>query len=285
MNFTWRSKSEVGMKNFGDWLKAIKARKLWFVFLFVSGTVYVMYYRFEIYDLSSINARNLIFILWLILILSPLFSEIEFLGVKVKKEVEKAKEEVKTSIQNLQTQITQFQLNSSVENHINLGNSILPTEQKIEELRVIVRELQGNSHSSAASSPENQINETDKNVYLFKVRLGIEVALRSLCEKLGYENKLPILKMIQLLNRAELINGVTSDLINQVCKIANRGVHGEIVSDEYLNFVKETYPEVQRQLKDASARLRYTVCPKCGYSGYSTYENSCPQCNSVYSDD
>lgn len=60
-------------------------------------------YRFDIYELKELNARNLIFILWLILLLLPLFSEMEFLGVKIKKEVQKETEEVKGLLQNLQT--------------------------------------------------------------------------------------------------------------------------------------------------------------------------------------
>ena len=91
--------------------------------------------------------------------------------------------------------------------------------------------------------------------------------------------------MIRLLNRAEVINGMTCDLIGQVIKITNRGVHGEIVSAEYVTFVEETYPEIMRQLKAASSRLVYITCPKCKYSGYSIYENVCPNCGYTHDDD
>ena len=61
--------------------------------------------------------------------------------------------------------------------------------------------------------------------------------------------------MMQHLKRAEVINGMTCDLISQIIKIANRGVHGEIVSAEYVNFVQETYPEIVRQLKEAYTQI------------------------------
>ena len=61
--------------------------------------------------------------------------------------------------------------------------------------------------------------------------------------------------MTQLLYRAEAIDGITCDLICQVNKIANRVVHGEIVSDKYLCFVKKTYPEIMRQIQEASLRV------------------------------
>ncbi len=94
------------------------------------SSTYVWCYRFDIYELKELNARNLIFILWLILLLLPLFSEMEFLGVKIKKEVQKETEEVKGLLQNLQTQVNQLQLTNSVANNINLSNATLTSEQK-----------------------------------------------------------------------------------------------------------------------------------------------------------
>ncbi|MFA0816215.1 MAG: hypothetical protein ACC608_10560 [Anaerofustis sp.] len=259
--------------------------KWWYISLFIGSSIYVFFNRKDIYDLNSLNVRNLIFIIWIVLLILPLFSEVELLGVKLKKEVEKAKEEVKVSLQNLQTQLTQIQLNNSIANNFSFTNGSLPSEQKIEELLQMVSELQKTTPNTEISMSDDQMYNNEKTLYLFKARLGTEMALRELCEKLGYENKISIMKMAEILNRAELINGTTCDLIGQVSKIANRGIHGEIVSDEYLNFVKETYPEIQRQLKIASDRLRYTVCPKCKYSGYSVHENVCPQCGYVHADE
>ena len=59
----------------------------------------------------------------------PLFSEMEILGIKVKKEVEKATEEVKESLKNIQTQIIQLQMNNSVSNKISIENTPLPSEK------------------------------------------------------------------------------------------------------------------------------------------------------------
>lgn len=54
----------------------------------------------------------------------------------------------------------------------------------------------------------------DKNVYLFKVRLDIETSLCEMCEKIGYTERMTIVKIVQLLNHAQVINGMTCDLIN-----------------------------------------------------------------------
>lgn len=79
-----------------DWVNEIVSyvkRKWWYLVLLFATTGFVVYYRnnVSIFELKEINAMNLIFILWLILLVFPLFSEMEFFGIKVKKEVEEAK--------------------------------------------------------------------------------------------------------------------------------------------------------------------------------------------------
>lgn len=243
------------MKLFMKKLWKLIKTKCWYIILLVLSSTYIWCYRFDIYELKELNARNLIFILWLILLLLPLFSEMEFLGVKIKKEVQKETEEVKGLLQNLQTQVNQLQLTNSVANNINLSNATLPSEQKIEELLQRVTELQASYPNSGTEVKDSVPKGEDKNVYLFKVRLDIETSLREMCEKIGHTERMTIVKMVQLLNHAQVINGMTCDLINQVNKIANRGVHGEIVSAEYIDFVEKMHPEIMRQLREASIQV------------------------------
>lgn len=274
------------LKSFGKKIWQCVKRKSWYTVLLIASSLYVWHYRLEIHQLKELNAQNLIFILWLLLLFWPLFSEMEFLGVKVKKEVEKATEEVKDTVHTLQTQISQLQMSNTVANNISLGNAPLPSEQKIEELLQIVRGLQA-THINAPVADNSIGIDGDKNVYLFKVRLEIETLLRELCEKTGHAEKMPIpmMRMVYILSKSEVINGMTCDLIGQVIKIANRGVHGEIISDEYITFVQESYPEIVRQLKFASSQLKYMTCPRCKYSGYSSNENMCPRCGYISDDD
>lgn len=227
----------------------------WYLVLLSASSLYVWYFRLDINQLKELNSKNLIFILWLVLLLLPLFSEMEFLGVKVKKEVEKATEEVKSSLEIIQRQVNQLQMTNSVANNINLTSPTLPSEQKIEELLEMVKELQPKHASESAEVSLSEVN--DKNVYLFKVRFCIEVVLQEMCVKMGYTENMPIIRMIQRLNHEEVINGITYDLLIQVCRIANRAIHGEEVSEEYMDFVEKTYPELIRQLRDASAKLEY----------------------------
>ena len=96
-------------------LLAFLKRKFWYIMLLFFSSVYVWNYRDEIHQLKEFNAQNLIFLLWLLLLLLPLFSEMEIFGVKLKKEVEKSKREIKDSISELKSQIIDMKINNSLE--------------------------------------------------------------------------------------------------------------------------------------------------------------------------
>ncbi len=275
-------------------------RKWWYLVLLIFSTIYVLYYRYDIYQFKELNAMNLIFILWLILLLRPLFSEMEFLGIKLKREVEKARAEVKENLNDLRLHIIDLKISNSNANTINFGNGFLPTEQKLKEL---VEEFITKSNSANSNIVEENVTpntdifkdtKVDSNInfdiaeesmYLFKVRLMLEKTLTDLCEKIDYDGHKSIHEMLRYLNRREVINGKAADLISQVLKIANRGIHGEIVSNEYIDFIKKVLPELKKQLNEINTSLKYCICPKCKYTGYSRFENVCPRCGFTSDDD
>lgn len=227
-----------------------------------------------------------------------MFSEIEILGVKLKREIEKTKEEVKEKINDLHMLITDLKITNSNANTINVGNGFLPSEQKL-------KELEGFISNSNRIDDKSEINSTAKinmapverfqsnikfeiaeeSTFLFKVRFMLEKTLTDLCEKTNYEGNKSTYEMIRYLIRSELINGKTADMLNQIIKISNRGVHGEIVSNEYINFIKKVLPELQKQLNEININLHYFVCPKCKNYVYSRYNNICTNCGFNNDDD
>ena len=150
----------------------------------------------------------------------------------------------------MEHQIEELKITNNIANHIQIGSPVLPSEEKLEELLQLVRGLQ-KKEDSLASMDEDEIPQ-DKAVYLFKVRLGIEKAINELYEPVRYDNdrrRVSLVYMTEHLVRHEILDGMTADLIFQVIKIANRGVHGEIISDEYIDFVRKVYPEIKTKLK------------------------------------
>ena len=263
----------------------------WYLILLSLSTIYITYYRDDIYQLEKLNAKNLIFIVWLVLLLFPLFSEMELFGLRLKREIDKAKAEVKENLNDLRMQIMELRISYSNANTINFGSDFLPNEHKLKKLiEEFITKSNSKSDNYGETSTISNIEEskgvpsdidfevTEESIYLFKVRLMLEKILADLCEKTNYNSNKSIHEMVRHLYRCELINCKIVDLINQIIKIANRGVHGEIVSSEYIDFIKKVLPELQKQLNEANTQLHYCNCPRCKYSGYSRFENVCPKC-------
>ena len=125
---------------------------------------------------------------------------------------------------------------------------------------------------------------SETSIYLFKVRLTLEKILSTLCEKLSYTGIPNTHRMLAHVVQSGLIDKKIADYISQVNAICNRGIHGEIISDEYIQLVEAIFPKILSELNAITSRLGYKyyfVCPRCKFSGYSDCENECPVCKFV----
>ena len=259
-------------------------KSIWYVLLVLFGFAYVWFYRNELYDLNELNAKNLIFILWLLLLLLPLFSELEFLGVKIKKEVEKATGEIKESVSSLQTQIMQLSINNSVVPTFYIGSN-LPTQEEMKKATEAVAKAEDFSNEKNDNIQQKSLLDSEyKNMYILKVRQELEILLRRICGKVGFQDSTSIQNMMKKLMQIGLLDVDTYDSINYVFSIVNRGFHGEIISNEYIEFIENVFPKIKNQLEVEESKLTFTVCPRCKYTGFSKFENVCPQCGYVYDD-
>ena len=134
---------------------------------------------------EKLTPYTLIFILWIFLLIVPLFSEVELLGVKIKKEVENATKEVKSDIKNIQNQIMSLNLNSSITNNLQI-NPQLPNDKKIQYLEKEMKKDTFNIEKKI-----NFDNLSDEIIFLFKVRFEIQTLLNEISEKVGFNEKIP----------------------------------------------------------------------------------------------
>ncbi len=218
-------------------------KRWWYVVLIIASSIYVFRYRNEIHQLTDLTAQNLIFILWLILLILPLFSEVEIGNVKLKREIEQTRSEVKASANELRMQIMDLKISNS---NTVVVNPPLATKSELLELE---KTLENNTVNSL--DQEVFSNITDDSIFLFKVRLTLETLLMSLCDKFDYTDRKSMQRMLQFLVRCEVIDRNIAGLVQEIIKIANCGVHGEIVSEDYISFVKKTFPTVKRTLEKA----------------------------------
>lgn len=244
-------------EKFGSFL----IEKVWYIFLLTISTIYLVSNRFAIEKLDDASLLSTVFIIWVILLLLPLFSELEFLGVKVKKEVkkavEKSNEEVKTRLDNLQQIVSQIQVSNSVAPQFTINSGSLPSEDRIDDL---IKEI----HLLNDQNKDKQIKQQDKtnvptsNLELFKMRYGIEIRIRESLELIGYNGKTrpSLMQAAYYLNQQGVLDSTSTDLIIQMLRIANRGVHGEIISQKYMEFASQAYPQIIDGLDNCKERIK-----------------------------
>ena len=232
-------------------VKQVLKKHWWYFVLLIGSTVYVFIYKNDIYQFTELNTHNLIFLLWLVLLALPLFSEIEIGSVKLKKEVEKTRAEVKEAIGELKLQILDIKIANSNSNTFVVNNQPLPSKDELFHLQ---DSIESDTLSNQLENTKFKISED--NVYLFKVRLSLENQMSALCNMLQCSEHRSTYSMVQFLVHEEAIDRNTAGLIREVINIANRGVHGEIIDNDYVRFVKKTYPVIESALNTACNSLQ-----------------------------
>ena len=101
----------------------------WWIIVLIGTTVFLII-RFENLVTGTGNTiDSFLFLLWIILILCPIFSEISILGFGVKKDIEELKNSTQLHIMNLRNEI---QNKFSLSQTLNINQSNTPTPQYME---------------------------------------------------------------------------------------------------------------------------------------------------------
>lgn len=192
--------------------------------------------------------------MWVALLLAPLFSEVELLGVKLKREVEKAKDELKREIVALKTDITSaVDIRTHISPHIYLSppaDSQLPTiEDQVK--RAVELTLAGASATPPGESgPVRQLD--DDIVSLFRTRRDLEIELRRIAgERQVLASGRPVggFQIARSLSQSEILSPGLFGAIRDVYAICSPAVHGEPVTPAQISFVREVGPGLLKALR------------------------------------
>jgi len=233
----------------------------WIILLLLTGII--LYKRYEaITTGQSVPADVFVFLIFVALMLVPIFSEIEFFGLKLKKEIEDLKTDInvkfgdiKNEIRNTQTQT----LNQTIQAYGQYGPP--PPDSKLPELeeeidRIVKAKLQ--EHGVIIDRPlASRIDVPEDNLTMFKVRYNIETQLRRIWEnrfdvkvfdqRLRYQ---PTMRIILDLTKYEIIDNNFYGILREILSICNYAIHGEQVTDNQVSFVSKNAKFVLDYLRE-----------------------------------
>jgi hypothetical protein len=233
----------------------------WIILLLLTGTI-----LFKRYDAittgQSVPADVFVFLIFVALMLVPIFSEIEFFGLKLKKEIEELKADINLKFGDIKNEIRTSQnqtLNQTIQAYGQYGPP--PPDSKLPELeeeidRIVKAKLQ--EHGVIIDQPlASRIDVPDDNLTMFKVRYNIETQLRRIWENRFDEKAFdprfrhqPTMRIIQDLTKFEIIDNNFYGILREILSICNYAIHGEQVTDKQVNFVSKNAKFVLDYLRE-----------------------------------
>ena len=236
-----------------NWFKIL----WWILLLLLTGII--LYTRIDAITAGkSVPADVFIFFIFIALMLVPIFAEIEFFGIKLKKEIEDLKQDFnvkfgdfKNEIRNNQTQT----FNATIQ-----GFGPPPPDNKLPELELEIDRIVSAKLEELGVQPEtklaSRIDVPENNLLMFQVRYNIENELRRIWEQ-RFINKepepkrkhQPVIKIIQDLTKYEIIDKNFYSILKEILSICNYAIHGESVTENQVAFVSKNARQVLDYLR------------------------------------
>lgn len=200
------------------------------ILIIITGSYFALNYSSIIDSPNTIDI--IITLAILILVFLPLVSEISAFGLSVKKELQKTKEEMKSEVRHLQNYIS-----NNIENKNTVNNNNYYGVPKVNEYNQKMKD----KHDISLNQQQKSYDANEKIVLLANVRMELETNITQILTTLdlpyNFTNGLKILEDVKILPERLVWD------IRKVLQICNRGLHGEIIADEYVRYIEETMNE------------------------------------------
>jgi len=231
---------------------------LWWIFsILIIG--FLLYSQIDIIKSGkSTNIDIFIFLIFTILLLLPLFSEFEFFGIKLKKDIEELKKHIDIKFGEIKNEIQNSQ---SVTTTIN-GFGPLPSDDRIKELESKIDQMIQDSKTGESIEPlkhtsnpplYSEIHVPENNVMMFKIRFNIENEIKRIWKSKFFEKDgryKPVIKLMQDLIDYGIIDKDLYNILREILSICNIGIHEDKLTEEQVNFVLKHANKIINYLKN-----------------------------------
>ena len=205
-----------------------------------------------------------LFLVFVALMLSPLFSEMEFFGLKLKREIENLKSDVRHEIGEVKTLITSIGITNSLHQHISLQPAPNAELAQMKEEFAKLQEARSKEVQWVQSSPIEAPVSVSESVpddisYLFTNRYVLEKEVLRLWRNVApcgdSPEKHTFSKRLYDLEYTGLISRQAERIIREIYTICSSAIHGNVPTKQQIEFVREVLPGILDTLNHASARF------------------------------
>ncbi len=226
-----------------NWFKIV----WWLVLLGITTVTLILRYK-DITSGNSVPFDVVVLLIWVAIMLAPIFQEVSILGVKLKQSIDELKNQVNEVKNEIHNKIT---FNPTINLTPSADNKIQELEQKYSKLLDKILETKGRK---AEIETISYLNVPDSNQFLFATRFRIENELRRIWEStigdVERRRRTSLIQLLQDLTENQIINKNIYGALREVIAISNYGIHGEDISDNQIGFVKDIAPKLIATLEE-----------------------------------
>jgi hypothetical protein len=215
---------------------------LWIILLLSVSSLLVFRYSAIAAGTSS-TSDIFILLFWIVLMLAPIFRDINMFGPRLKQSIESLKDQVQNLMFTVQSQTQSVNINNY---------PIPPSDNEIAQRQKEVEEVLGKG-VSIRSLQDDSIPENPELNYLFNLRRSIETELRRIESiRLGFDwdyRRFSFSQIIQRFVQADLMPLGLAAAIRDIYAICTAAIHGEQMSPKQIAYAKEIGPQIVLALK------------------------------------
>lgn len=224
-------------------------RLLLWVVLVSLGIAYTFVRISDVVAGSPTYIDVVVILLLFALLIAPLFSEVDILGVKLKNEVREAVKGVEREVEGLRGDIKNaIDFRSTITNQV----SFAPVpDDRLKALEEQINRVLDDRKVEPDAKPAPDVFEVrEETEFLFAVRYNIEKELRRIwLSRFGERAErntrgVTFYRVLEDLKRAEILDFELSKAIRDVYSVTSPAVHGEAPSEAQLSLARDVAPRL-----------------------------------------
>lgn len=231
-----------------------RLRIAWWLLLVTAVTWFIAQRHPDLVPGRAAPADIVVFLVWVALLLVPLFQELEFFGLKFRQEIQSAKEEVKGEIASVRSELRNAVdilavFSPQITFPVPLPDSQLPDVEN--RVKAAVEEALA-SHGLRRPPADTDLQVPKDAMLLFATRFNVERELRRIARQRDLDIGLRRVAGMQLsraLVQAGVIEPSLDRAIREVYAVSSAGVHAEDVTPAQAAFVRDVASELVGTLK------------------------------------
>lgn len=228
-----------------NWIKVA-----WWLLLVVLLTIFLAHRYPELTVGHAVPADIVVFIVWVALLLAPLFSEVSLLGITFKQRVDELKGFLADQFTDVKSEVRNaVDVRTTFSPHFTIPAPV--ADAQLPEIERRIKSVVSNALVELGikeSPPPAQIPVPSEVALLFATRYNMEKELRRIGESRQLVGEIrrpmPAMQLTRALVQAELLEPRLANAIREVYSVCSPALHGEPVSEAQVAFVKDIGPEL-----------------------------------------